>query len=463
MPSTPVSRPRYALPDGLAGRIRRMKVLGILIALAVVAAGFFLFRSTGQRSYRLRIAAGDPHGHRYDLARVLVAEAARAQLVLDLVPTAGSDESLAEVAAGRIDVALIQGGLESRPEIREVAVVVPEPLHLLVRPELLETGIESLRNKRLNLSTAGSGTRKLALQALKMAGLKPGDYVDEDRSYAELEALSAVDLPDAVFLVSPLPSRFAEWIVVERGYRLMAMPFGDAMSLRDNSLQDVIVPAYTYSVVPAVPQETVHTVASWMSIISHRDVPDAAIIRLLKAVFDGDFALVAELPPLDIEQITRRREFPLHPGTVTFLNRNQPMITGEFIEGVENLRSFLVSALVALFLAWRWYRSRSNVGFERHLDDVSAIELEALELCRGGRLDDVAVSRLEQRLSQLKSDALEQFSAGKLRGDELLSSFLTHVADVRNCLHRPAHVRQAFEPDSGASPTSMRPTTSITR
>src|SRR5262249_8781237 len=131
-------------------------------------------------------------------------------------------------------------------------------------------------------------------------------------------------------------------------------------------------------------------------------------------------------------QITRRREFPLHPGAVTFLNRNHPMITGEFIEGVENLRSFLVSALVALFLAWRWYRSRSSVGFERYLDDVSAIELEALELCRGGRLDDAAVSRLEQRLSQLKSDALEQFSAGKLRGDELLSSFLTHVADVRN-------------------------------
>lgn len=435
MPPPPAPRTSPTLPDGLAGRVRRMRILGALIALALLAAGFFLFSSTGKKAYRLRISAGDRHGHRYDLARVLVAEAARGQLTLDLLPTSGSEESLAEVASGRLDVALVQGGLDTRPQIRQVAVIVPEPLHLLVRPEHFERGIESLRRLRLNLSTVGSGTRKLALDTLKLAGLKPGDYVDEARSYAELEEMSAGELPDAIFLVSPLPSRFAEWIITERGYRLMPLPFGNAMSLRDNSLQDVVVPAYTYSVVPAVPSEPVHTIAPWMSIIANRDVPDAAIIRLLEAVFDGDFALRAELPPLDIEQVTRRREFPLHPGTTTFLNRNQPMITGEFIEGVENLRSFLVSGLVAAFLAWRWYRSRSSVGFERYLDDVSRIELELLERHRSGSLDGAATSRLEERLSQLKSEALEQFSAGKLRGDELLGSFLTHVADVRNCLH----------------------------
>jgi hypothetical protein len=105
------------------------------------------------------------------------------------------------------------------------------------------------------------------------------------------------------------------------------------------------------------------------------------------------------------------------------------------IEGIENLRSFLVSGLVALFLAWRWYRSRASVGFERYLDDVTRIELELLELHRSGRLDEERALELEQRLSQLKSSALEHFSSGKLRGDELLGSFLTHVADVRNCLH----------------------------
>jgi len=141
------------------------------------------------------------------------------------------------------------------------------------------------------------------------------------------------------------------------------------------------------------------------------------------------------LAGLAAEQVVRHREYALHPGTTTFLNRNQPIITGELIEGIENLRSFLVSGLVALFLAWRWYRSRASVGFERFLDDVTRIELEVFELHRGRQLNGDRALQLEQRLSQLKSNALEQFSSGKLRGEEQLWSFLNHVSDVRNCLH----------------------------
>src|SRR5260370_41873295 len=108
MPPPPAPRTSPTLPDGLAGRVTRMKILAALIALAVLTGGFFLVSSTGKKAYRLRISAGDTHGHRYDLARILVAEAARGRLTLDLVPTSGSDESLAKVATGRLDVALVQ-------------------------------------------------------------------------------------------------------------------------------------------------------------------------------------------------------------------------------------------------------------------------------------------------------------------------------------------------------------------
>ena len=83
----------------------------------------------------------------------------------------------------------------------------------------------------------------------------------------------------------------------------------------------------------------------------------------------------------------------------------------------------------------RWYRRRKDIGFERYIDDVTRIELELLELHRGQRLDAAAALEIEQCLTQLKSDALEQFSAGAIRGDELMNGFLTHVSDVRNCLH----------------------------
>jgi hypothetical protein len=224
-------------------------------------------------------------------------------------------------------------------------------------------------------------------------------------------------------------------MVTERGYQLLDLPFGEAMALRDNSVHDVSIPAYTYSVVPPVPEQPVHTVAPWLSVIAGESVPDESVVRLLEAIFDGDFALRGELPALDATAVVRHRELTLHPGTVTYLSRNQPLITGEFIEGVENLRSFLVSALIAGVLLWRWYRRRGAVGFERHLDALTRLEQEVGERCRSGRLDRDAAREFEERLTRIKSDALELFSSGRLSGAELLDSFLMHAADVRSCLH----------------------------
>lgn len=439
-----------SLPDGLPGRVRRLRVLTILLVLALAAAAFFLLRDVRSQTYRLSITAGDVLGHRHQLLTALVPEARRQGLRLDIEPTTGSDSALDAVAEHRLDAALVQGGLKPRDDVRQVAVLVPEPLHLLVKPALLAGGLEGLRGATLSLGSPGSGTRVLSLETLELVGLKPQDYETIEASYADLQELEKPDLPDGLFIVSSLPSELAQWFVTHRGYRLMPLPFGKALALRDNSVQDVIIPAYTYSVIPPVPTDDVHTFAPWMSIVAHKDVPDAAVIRLLESVFDGNFFLATELSGLSADEVVRHRELTLHPGTTTFLHRNEPVVTGEFIEGVENLRSFIVSGAVALFLAWRWFRGSKSVGFERYLDDVSRLEREILEQRKTRRLDGAATLALEDRLTKLKCNALEQFSTGALQGDEAMSSFLTHVSDVRQCLYGSAN-----SPTSSASTDSQ--------
>src|SRR6185436_14158057 len=163
----PATPPQAAAPiDGLPGRVKRMRLLAALIAVALTVAGFFLVRSGSQKAFRLRMTAGDALGHRHALATILAGEARERRLTLEITPTSGSSEALGLVASGRLDVALVQGGLDSHSEIRQVAVLIPEPLHVLVRPELREGGAAGLRGKRLGLGPAGSGTRRLALQTL---------------------------------------------------------------------------------------------------------------------------------------------------------------------------------------------------------------------------------------------------------------------------------------------------------
>lgn len=196
--------------------------------------------------------------------------------------------------SGAVDLAPVQGGigLADHKNIRQVATLYVEPLHLLVK-EPLEAGVSrnlaALAGHTVDISKPGSGTYLLAAQVLEFSGLQlphgdqpgdvrtvQGDYGSlleqmaefESSSDAEREAVLG-DLPDAIFLISAVPSVAARQLVAVGGYRLVPLPFGDAFSLasveeatddHDRIAQVFIhstdIPAFAYSVDPVVPRET---------------------------------------------------------------------------------------------------------------------------------------------------------------------------------------------------------------
>ena len=444
--------------NALAARVRSNRVVALVAIMCLLITGFLWFTGRRPQRYSLSLTAGDPLTYRHELAQVLADEAARHGVDITLRPTSGSKEALAQVTEGKLDVALVQGDLDVvDPELAQIAVLHSEVLHLFVKPGLVNGGLEALRGKRLNLSTRGSGTRKVATETLLFIGLRAGvDFQDEERSYAELMKLPPNELPDGIFAVSALPWTLGAELIRHHGYRLMELPFGEALSLRDSALHDMQIPPYSYSVVPPVPERPVHTVGMRLLVVGNRRIPEAAVRQLLEVVFESDFSRRANLPPLSAAATDTAREFPLHPGTVQYLHRNEPLVTGEVLESAENLRSFLVSAAVAGFLLWRWQVRRRMIGFETYIDGVTEIEVEALEMERAGRLDSAHLLPLRRRLTELKSEALEKHAEGVLKGEEQMISFLTHVSDVRSYLeslfaHESRLHGRAAEPTIGSS------------
>lgn len=427
-----VPRADLAVDDGLHRRLRWVRLLAIAALLTLIAAGWLLYRGVTVVPAHVRLSAGDPLGHRHQIAEHLQASSV-AGLRLELVPTKGSEDALQKLTSGEIDAALVQGGLQTESNVRQLASLIDEPLHLLVKREYLPKGIDSLRGKRINLGPVGRGTRTTALAALAAVDLTPGNYVDSALSYGEIATLPADELPDAIFLVSAIPAAAAMSLVHKHNYRLMPLPVGDSMQVRDRSIKDSIIPAYTYGYTPAVPAEPLHTPATRLLLVTRADVSEATVIKLMESVFESDFALRGDLPVLRADDVVQYREYPLHSGAWQYLHRNEPLIDGELVEGVENLRSFLFSAALGLFFAWRWYVGRRRVGFERYLDDVSQVERQIL-LVPNRRVTAAELQQAHLRLTQIKSEALEGFCQGKLTGEELLQSFLLHVADVRRSL-----------------------------
>ncbi len=445
-----------------------------LLGLAALGlAAYFWLHVPKDRPVRLRLTAGRSAGERYRIAEALRREAALRAILIEIVETAGTDDALRQVDAGRLDAALAQGGLDlaDRPNLRQVASLHVEPLHLLVKEELhdeVSRRLSALRGKVVGLGETGSGTNRLATEVMAFAGLKPGDFVASTAGYAALQAeTDRARLPDAVFTVSTLPSPVARHLVGTHGFRLVPLPFFEAFTLGaidDDSdpktdlpgtgidrrnVYEAQIPSFAYRVEPGVPPTAIPTLGTRLLLVARKGVPAEAIQRLLEVVYGSPFAQAVQ-PAIDAKLLDLPPELPWHDGTTAYLRRNAPAIAGDVIDLLEKEVSILAALVGGLFFLGQWlrrrFRRRREEGFGAYIVRVAAIERRAMETERAATLDLGTLLGLQEELSRLKGEALDRFADGTLEGEELMSGFLTHVSDARDYLTRLIlHQRELLE------------------
>jgi TRAP-type uncharacterized transport system substrate-binding protein len=437
---------------------------------ALALACFFYFHTARERTYRLRMTAGNELGMRHQLAQMLQADLAGQGIELELHETPGSEEALDKVERRALDVALVQGGLvvNGRPDVREVLALQTEALHLLVKKELADAvarHIGALEGKKVNLDEVGSGSHSLAIEVLAFGGLharspgRPHGYVPVEMSRQQVLAQKdRARLPDAFLLVSLPPSPIARYLVTEQDYRLVPIPFGEAFALdalasprrgareRPPSLVDkghtypTLIPAFACSVEPPVPPEPVPTIGTRLLLVAHRDVPAHAVRRLVEATLRSKVARNAR-PPIDAKILDKPPEFPWHDGTKQYKTRNEPVVSGTLIDSARQGLAIFAAAASGLFVLWQWSKQRGHLllaeGMHVYLQQVTDIEKQAQQIDRGQLAEPARLlPLLLEELARLKTEALDRFTAGELGGKELLVGFLAQVADVRAHLMR---------------------------
>jgi TRAP-type uncharacterized transport system substrate-binding protein len=445
------------------------KWLAPVVGVAALAfAVYYYFHTPGAKTVRLTITAGSLLSTRAELAEVLREAASQRGVFLDLRETVGSEQALDWVETRQVDLALVQGGLSlhDRANVREAAALQIEPLHLLVKKELAEavtTHLTALDGKTVNAGEVGSGTHTLTLKILEFAGLHPRADCS-DRGYIPMpmgrqEMLAennAARLPDAVFVLSSLPSRLAQELVTRHGYRLVPLPFGEAFALGSLTDQErraraedggldkgrtfaTTIPAFTYGVEPPVPAQPLPTLGNRLLLVAHKDVAPQAIHELIEAIYSSEFAKVVR-PPLDPRLMDMPPEFPWHSGALLYQERNKPLVSGAVMDSTHKALAIAAAALSGLFVVWQWFKLRAESGvgaeFKRYIQRVTRIEEQALQVDRGQPRDLDGLRALEGELTQLKAEALGRFVEGELNGKELMAAFLAHIADARDYLMR---------------------------
>lgn len=451
----------------------RLFLAGLLVgSLGLFAiAGLVLTRSWRPRRHELNMLV-DIGPIRALLARRIAEEGRRHHLDITLSTRSfGALEALDLVdAPNPINLALIPGGISGRdhPNVRQVTALLPEALHLVVRPELADGGLAALRGKRINLGPASTAAHHLARDVLEFAGFPapagddPGTFRAEtlgpdelQRRLAKIAALAESDrpaalaeLPDAAFLLAPVPSVVVKAFVHEAGYRLIPLPFADAYCLDRltpaigdeirvdrASVTPIEIPAYTYSTDPPAPASTCRTVSTRLLLVAYGPTDREAIARLLETVFDSPLATLIQPPPLR----DQAPQYPFHPGTEQYLRRNEPLLTPELAANLGKLAGGLGALVSGIAAFYGFLRVLQLRRFESYYQEIRRIEL----LARGQETDpaaptDPAALRdyLEGRLLDLKSQAITDFAEGGLKGEILMAGIVALINDTRETLAR---------------------------
>jgi hypothetical protein len=405
---------------------------------------------------------------------------------LDLVLSSkhlGALEALKEVdAPNDIKLALVPGGITAGPypATRTVTTLTSEPLHILVRPDLVEKGFAALHGKRINLGPVASCSHHLALEVLEFAGLTPGatGYALETTSpedlHRELErieslkdperALALEKLPDAVVFLASMPSHLARHLVKAAGYRFLPVPFGEAFCLdRLNppnshgvrvdraTLTTAVIPPYTYGAEPPVPAKACPTIAAPLLLVAQDDTDPEVVYRLLEVVHDSPLTSALRPPPLR-EQLY---SFPPHAGTDRYLRRHDPLVTPEIASTIGRVAGGIgafVSGAVALYT---FLRLRKLNRYEAYYREIGQIE----RVARGLEQDPEAPTtskalraHLEKRLADLKCRILEDFARGSVKGEASVTGIMATINETKSTLPLALASRKEQQPSSVPSP-----------
>ena len=147
-------------------------LLAALVALLVVGGGLAAWWSLAQagRSRPLVLATGPETGAYHALGSALASliedEGLAPQVTVRV--TEGSGENVDLLAAGAVDLAIIQSDTRVDDSVRLITDLYEEAMHVLVSTEVADrvSQLSDLQGRRVSLGSAHSGTRQVAQRIL---------------------------------------------------------------------------------------------------------------------------------------------------------------------------------------------------------------------------------------------------------------------------------------------------------
>lgn len=258
----------------------------------------------------------------------------------EVLVTAASHQNVTEVQQGAMESGLADAatlhfaykGLlkysgNSKPDLRVLANLFPEDLHLVLPKGAVLNGLADLQGKRVGIAQAGSGTQNSVLLILADYGITRATIQPFELNQKDSAAMLAAGKIDAYFYAAGTPVSTILNLDKNKGVELYS--FSEAEIRKANKAVPYYVPsiiaAGTY---PGVDYD-VNTLAVSAMWVTHANQPEEKIYQIIKSLWNENAGRILADSHRKAQDITLDSALngldgigvPLHPGAERFYKR----------------------------------------------------------------------------------------------------------------------------------------------
>ncbi len=322
----------------------------------------------------ITIATASADGAYFAFAKQYRQLFAKEKIDLKILETSGSVENLKLLAAKKVDVAFLQGGVGTEaeyPEFRGLASLYLEPLWIFVKKDLDITTIQDLIGRRVAIGPEGSGTRQIALQLLADNNLAETDKLELlplGGTEGAVELLS--HNIDALFLVTRAGSPLVRQLFLDPQVKLVNLVRAEAYTRLHQYLSHIVLPEGVLDMVHNIPDQDIHLVAPAATLVTN-DGLHPVLIDLLMQITSQVHKDETLLTSGNDFPSSKYLDFPIskeadrfYRNGPPFLQRYLPFWAASLIDRLKVMALPLVALIIPLMKvlppAYRW-RMRSRI------------------------------------------------------------------------------------------------------
>lgn len=236
--------------------------------------------------YKIVLGSG-PEGSDYaKVGRALSLQLSQSQLEVEVKETSGSSDNLELLRQGKVDIAVVQGGIKPEwddPALLALGSLQLEPLWLLKRGDQVEAErLIDFEGLKLAVGAPGSGTRVMALSMLKECQADGKNELLEISVEEGLDLLKKGEI-DGAFLVAPPQSQLLLDALRQEGIECMSFRRASAYERLHPILQQVVIPEGSLDMARNLPREEKRLVAPAATLVVREDFHPALVGVTLSA------------------------------------------------------------------------------------------------------------------------------------------------------------------------------------